>query len=716
MHSTFESRPRKVNRRPLNYVSALALLAVGLSAACTAVIDGRQSGGDTVTAAGSATTPGPAAAGSAGSAGTATAGGPLRVATEPLHRLNRLEYDNTVRDLLGTSLTPARAFPPDPRSDGLDNAADGLTFGATLFDLYLSAAKELAASTLDAAPRFQQHLLAAEHHKGGVAYGTWGWLVAAGEISGSLDVPQAESAIFSVLAGGTTSQAAVPAMTLYLDGKALKTWTVSSPVSAPTVFSVEAPLAAGQHGLKLTFDNRENNAPANKFNHLVVGYIDVASKALTSPKNRGFVYACEPATAADRNGCYRTIIAQFAARAWRRPLTPGETNELWALWQKLEANEETALELLVRAILVSPKFLFRVSVPGSYATAALAGTTDSVPLDDYALASRLSYFLWSSMPDQALFDDAQARALRDNAGLQAAVRRMLQDEKAAAIIDGFAEQWLDVRALANVMPDPETYPAFDAALKPAMAEQAKLFFGDFLHNGRPLADMLAPGFDYLNDILADHYGLPGPRSAKVVRVALPSGARGGLLMQGAWLTATSEATRTSPVRRGRFVLEELLCSPVPPPPDNVPPFEEGKQGATIRETLAAHRANPACAGCHDLLDPIGLGLEELDGIGALRTQELGKPVDSSGALPPLAVPFAGAAQLAALLKDDPRFVGCLSRKLMAYALGRRFAETDAGFYDAIVGALPGHGSSLDQLLELIVLSPAFRARSANLTE
>jgi hypothetical protein len=650
--------------------------------------------------------------------GTGASVAPLRVTTEPLHRLNRLEYANTVRDLLGTAPPPTSAFPPDPASDGLDNAADGLTFGATLFDLYLATARDLASSTLDAAPRYHQRLLAAEHHQGGVAYGAWGWLVGAGQISGSLDARQAESATFSVLAGGTTSQAAVPAMTLWLDGKALKSWTVSSPASAPTVFSVQAPLAAGKHDVRLTFDNREDNAPANKFNQLVVGYVDVQGAALTTPDNRGSVYACEPSAAADPDGCYRSNIAQFATRAWRRPLTQLESDELWTLWQTLAANEtkDVAVKLLVRAVLVSPKFLFRISTPGSYTSAALKNTTDSVPLDDYALASRLSYFLWSSMPDASLLDAAKALELREDAGLQASVRRMLQDEKAKALVDGFAEQWLGVRALANVMPDPATYPAFDASLKPAMAEQAKLFFAEFLRNGRPLTDLLAPGFDYLNDRLATHYGLPTPGTEKLTRVELPSGARAGLLMQGAWLTATSEATRTSPVRRGRFVLEELLCAPVPPPPDNVPPFEEGRQGVTIRETLAEHRTNPACAGCHDLLDPIGLGLEELDGVGAFRAQELGRALDSSGALPPQNVPFTGAAQLAALLQADPRFTSCLSRKLMAYALGRRFVDADAPFLDEAVSALRERGSSLDQLLELVVLSPAFRARSANLTE
>lgn len=703
-------------RRAMCWRAASTLLMCLVGTGCTALIEGdRPAIEDGVSAAGAVGGTTNSMASGAGGIGVPKA---ATIATEPLHRLNRLEYDRTVRDLLGSKLSPAVTFPPDPASEGLDNLASSLTLGSSLLDLYAGAAKDLTADALDSAPRFVQRLLAAEHHDSGTAFSDWGWLVADGEIAGSISVPQAENATLTVLAGGTASNSPDPAMTLWLDGKALKSWTVESPASAPTVFRVGAELSAGTHTLRVTFDNRANNAPANRINQLIIGYIEARSDAVVKPASWSTIYNCDPAAAADVDGCYRSVLTAFAGRAWRRPLTPSEAGALTGLWEKLSASEgkEEALKLSVRALLISPKFLYRASVPGSYSSPSLAGVENALPLDDYALASRLSYFLWSSMPDQTLFDEASRGALRDDQGLRAAARRMLHDEKADALVDGFAEQWLQIRALANVLPDPATYPSFDAALKSAMADEARSFFGDFLSNGLPLEAMLSPSFGFLNDRLATHYGLPKPGSTSLVRVDLPAGARAGILTQGAWLTASSESTRTSPVRRGRFVLEELLCTPIPPPPDVVPPFEESGMGLTIRETLAAHRANPACAGCHNLLDPAGLGLEELDGIGALRSQELGKPIDSSGALPPGGPAFTGAAELAQLMKGDPRFVDCLSRKLMTYGLGRRLVDSDSTFLAAVTDALRSQGSSLSKLLELIVLSPAFRGRSADLEE
>ena len=412
------------------------------------------------------------------------------------------------------------------------------------------------------------------------------------------------------------------------------------------------------------------------------------------------------------------MLTSLAARAWRRPLTPSEVDGLLALWQKLAAKEgkDEAVKLCVRALLVSSHFLYRVSVPGAYTSAAFGNTPGSVPLDDYALASRLCYFLWSSMPDEALFEDARSGALREDAGMRAAVSRMLHDKKASALVDGFAEQWLQVRALSRVVPEPAAYPTFDEPLRAAMGEEAKRFFQDFLSNGLPLTEMLTPSFGFLNDRLATHYDLPKPGSTQLIHVDLPTGARAGLLTEGAWLTATSESTRTSPVRRGRFVLEQLLCSPVPPMPDVVPPFEESEKGGTIRETLASHRTNAACAACHNLMDPVGLGLEEMDGIGAHRTLEAGRAVDSSGALPPDATPFVGAAQFAQLLKADPRFSQCLARKLMTYGFGRQVGGSDEPALAAISSAAREQGASLAELIEKIVLSRAFRGRSANLED
>jgi len=288
---------------------------------------------------------------------------------------------------------------------------------------------------------------------------------------------------------------------------------------------------------------------------------------------------------------------------------------------------------------------------------------------------------------------------------------MLVDPRADALRRGFASQWLATRAFARHVPDPATFPTFDEPLRAAMIGETELFFTEFLTNKRPISEMFEPDFGFLNDRLAQHYGMPLPGTTELRRVALADGQRRGLALLGAWLTATSASNRTSPVNRGRFILEQMLCVSIPPPPPDIPPLLEPIEGDTIREILTKHRENPACAGCHNLLDPAGLGMEGYDGIGARRDLEYGVPVDESGGIP-TDVPFNGATELAGLLAEDPRFAACLTDKLFVYALGRKKQPADWPFAEDISEALPGEGGSLDTLIELIALSPAFRMRPA----
>jgi hypothetical protein len=307
--------------------------------------------------------------------------------------------------------------------------------------------------------------------------------------------------------------------------------------------------------------------------------------------------------------------------------------------------------------------------------------------------------------------------LRTEAGLTSAVERLLADAKASALQTGFAAQWLNARPLQHIAKDPATYPDFDEPLQLAMAGEVEQFFGAFLGSNLPIQRMLDPGFAFLNDRLARHYGLPLPGRSELTRVTLAPGARGGVLFQGAWLTASSEANRTSPVKRGRFLLERIFCRAVPAPPPDIPAFKEPEPNVTVRERLAEHRASKACAGCHNLLDPVGLGFEELDGIGSLRTSEAGAPIDSSGAAPSTAesptadAPFAGAQQLVDLLKNDLRFGQCLTHNLYSYALGRPVDPGDAPYYEALTQAQTLQ-TSLPEVVRAIVHSPAFRRQTA----
>jgi len=663
--------------------------------------------------------PGAAADESGSSVGEDSGGeeeAPAEIVPEPLHRLNRLEYNNTVRDLLATSLTPADSFPPDNVTHGFDNVAEGLTLTPAQMDLYATAARQLAAATLEIAPRYAVRIGARGHASASGQAGTafdWGWSMSRnGEGLGfNVELPQDEVVTFSILAGGDAVGKPTPEMGLLVDGVEVGHWLVTSTPTSPVVYSVALPLLAGPRALAITFPNGSDQPAENIFNSLVVGYLDITSEATVLPAGRARVYVCEPGQVADPEGCHKAIVTQFAARAWRRPLTAEEAAGVFELWQQLRATEgdHAAVSLVVRALLMSSKFLYRPSLPAENA----AASDGLVPLDDHALASRLSYFLWSSMPDDALFAAAASGALRTTEGLQQQVRRMLADPKAAGLRRGFASQWLATRALAAHAPDPTTYPAFDEPLRAAMIAEAELFFGDFVTNGRPLGDMLDPDFGFLNDRLALHYGESAPGTAELTRVPLAEDSRRGLVLQGAWLTAMSASNRSSPVNRGRWILEQLLCITIPPPPPDIPPLMPPAEGETAREMLAQHREDPVCAGCHDLIDPAGLGMEEYDGIGAWRALENGLPVDASGALPsavPGGQPFDGAAGLAALIADDPRFTECLTDKLFTYALGRQKAYGDTPFRADIHEQMAGDDGSLDQLIELIALSPAFRMR------
>ena len=636
------------------------------------------------------------------------------VTPEPLHRLNQLEYNNTVRDLLGVTLTPADNFPPDAATEGFDNLADGLTLTPTLMDLYSLAARELAGASLTIVPRYAANFAARAHAEatgqGGTAF-DWGWSMlrgGGGALSFAIEVPQAETVTWTVVAGGDAFGEPTPEMGLLLDGVEIGHWVVTSLPTAPAPYSVATALAPGPHTVTVTFPNGADQPAENIFNSLVIGSLAITSDALTEPPGRALIYVCDPVEAVVPDDCYRTIVTNFAGRAWRRPLTDVEATQVFALWQQLSAAEgpEAAVMLTVRAMLLSAKFLYRPSLAGAPGPDTPQGLA---PLDDYALASRLSYFIWSSMPDEELMTAAAAGLLRDEAGLREQVARMLVDPKADGLRRGFASQWLATRNFARHSPDAAAFPTFDEPLRAAMIAESELFFKEFLTNKLPVEKMFDPDFGFLNDRLAQHYGLPLPGTAEMRRVALARDQRRGLTLLGAWLTATSASNRTSPVNRGRFILEQMLCTPIPPPPPDIPPLMEPAEGDTIREILAKHRENAACAGCHNLLDPAGLGMEGYDGVGARRDLEYGVPVDESGAIP-TDVPFVGATELAEILADDPRFAACLTDKLFTYALGRKKVPFDWPFAEEISEALPEQGGSLDKLIELIALSPAFRMR------
>ncbi|MGB8328733.1 MAG: DUF1592 domain-containing protein, partial [Polyangiales bacterium] len=406
--------------------------------------------------------------------------------------------------------------------------------------------------------------------------------------------------------------------------------------------------------------------------------------------------------------CLNEILRELASRAWRRPVTDVEVARLQGLLDVAldEGDElEQGLELAIRGVLLSPHFIYRPELDDD------PSSTQPRLLNDYELASRLSYFLWSSMPDDELFDAAANGSLRDAAGLRAEVDRMLNDAKANALVDNFAGQWLRIRSLDDHVPDYATFPNWDEELRQAMGQEARLFFGEFLSGRAPMSEFLLTDFTFANDRLADHYQLPSGLGSELQRVSLDeTDPRFGLLTLGSVLTVTSTPIRTSPVKRGVWILEQLLCSEPPPPPPGVEGLPEGDMSSgSLRAQLERHRTDPTCASCHNLMDPLGLGLENYDAIGAYRTEDRGVPIDASGQLID-GQAFVDGREMAALIQQDERYDRCVVEKVFTYALGRPVASTERPFVDGIAAAYAQNGSQLPELIKLIVTSEPFRTR------
>ena len=632
-----------------------------------------------------------------------------------IHRLNRAEYNNTVRDLLGTKQRPADDFPADDRGYGFDNIADVLSLSPLQLELYFRAAEKLADEAIDLPPSGQTVRFGAADDgvtaTAGAAY-NGGWnLFSNGELSASARLPAAGKYTISVRAFGQQAGPDPASMSILVDEKVLQTFAVTAVEAGPMVYRVTATISGGAHQIAASFNNDFYNPMLGQDRNLVVEWIEVAGPldAPTTNPARDRLVTCDPTDGKVAPiDCARETLGRLARRAFRRPPSDDEVRRLLAL--VLEAAVEhddfyTGIKLGIEALLMSPNFLFRVELDADPAAAV------AHPLDDYELASRLSYFLWSTMPDDALLAAADAGGLRDPQAIRAQVLRMLDDPRAIALTDNFAGQWLYTRALDDQAPDVPTFPTWDADLKAAMRGETEAYFQEFLHGDVGLDQLLTADFGFVNARLARHYGIPfaADGGTDFVKVKLPDERR-GLLGQASILTVTSFPRRTSPVRRGKWVLEQLLCSAPKPPPANVPPLpQESIPTGSMRQKLEAHRADPNCAICHQSMDPIGFGLERFDAIGAHRTTDAGFPIDDTGTLPP-EHKFSGAVELAHLITADVRFPRCTAQQLMTYALGRGIGNSDGAALDAIVASFAGGGYKLRELIVAIAQSEPFRMR------
>jgi hypothetical protein len=616
------------------------------------------------------------------------------------HRLNRYEYNNTVRDLLAVNLHFANDFPPDPYGYGFDNIGDVLTLSPVLTEMYFKAAERAAKAAIPLAPPEQGLTVRYEPEVMGQQKKL--------HVQVTHDFPA--DALYSMRFGWeqTLTKGAVIVGHISIDGKEVMNQSMTIDRKKENAFeSAEVPVSQGEHLFEASIDLPADYKGGKPF----VTEMEVYGPSHPVPYRqtasyRRIFFKGPPALGAQAEYT-REIIARLARRAYRRPVSDADIEPLLSLARLVRGHGgscEESIQVALQAILMSPNFLFRIERDPA---------TDSVHrVRDTELASRLSYFLWSSMPDDRLLVLAESGRLHDPQVLHTQVRRMLADPKAHSLATNFGGEWLQTRNLQFQSPDKKTFPDYDVQLRDDMRTETDMFFQSIISEDRSILDFLDGKFTFLNDRLARLYGIPGVGGPQFRRVDLDGSQRSGILTQASVLTASSYPTRTSPVIRGKWILENILNTPPPPPPPNVPTLDDHDTGtiASVRQRLEAHRANPVCAACHSRMDPLGFALENYDAIGRWRTAEGQFPIDASARLPDGRT-FTGATELKMLLTaDSPRFVRSLTTKMMIYGLGRGIEPSDRPAVEKIAHRVETHQYRFSQLIDGIVDSMPFQMR------
>lgn len=645
-----------------------------------------------------------------------------------LHRLNRLEYNRSVQTLLETTQLPANDFPSEDQSFGFDNIAQALAVSPLLVEKYDLAAQALAEEALPTpSARRQTYFFEAESEMtastGGPSGEGWN-LWSNGSLTANVNLPAPGR--YQIVAFARQQQAGPdPAQARFtIDGQGVYTFNVSDTERQEYRFE-NINIEAGFHIIGIEFLNdyycpqmRFDNGQCGNGNpaligdrNLIVDWVSLEGPLDGQPVQSRFadtfLQNCDLTTGPNAHTCARDAVDRFARFAWRRPITQNESDRLWTL-ASAEFDQENGLTNGLRqalhAILLSPHFLFRVEQAGAPGS----------PLNGYERATRLSMFLWRTTPSEALLDQAADGILDTPEGVAEVASAMFDD--AIPMMDDLANQWLLLHQARLVDPDYALFPDFDEALRDSMVTETTLLFRTLFVENRPLLDLVNADFTFIDERLAAHYDLPAPTSRSFERIDLPAGNRKGVLTHASWLSATSQRTRTSPVKRGKWVLEELLCAAPPPPPPSVEGLpEDVDQNASLRERLEQHRADPECATCHTHMDAAGFGLEQFDAIGEFRTHDGDDLIEPTGALND-GTPFSSAIEMADAIRRHPDLGPCLTNKILIYALGRGLEDNEFCFVDDISNQAARDNYETRSLINAIVQSPLFLNRGENQSE
>ncbi len=642
-----------------------------------------------------------------------------------IRRLNRAEYTNTIRDLVHVKFQANDDFPTDDVGYGFDNIGDVLSLPPLLLEKYLQAAEKILDDAIVAKPKmpassknrfFAQNLRVPRFL---LQMSDRRIFINSNEFSPGLnhDFTFEGDYTIRIRAYCEDTEKDFPRMNLKIDNVEQKIFAIEPNNNRPKTYEFSTHLNTGKHSIMVSLANPGvvKTSKGDKKRTLYINMIELEGpfnpKPLDYPLPHKSIMIATPSEKVSPDQAGKQIIQEFAKKAFRRPVAPAEVEKYLKLFRFAQSQKETfdrSIQIALRAILVSPYFLFRIEND--------SGKPGSNPVNDYELATRLSYFLWSSMPDDTLFRLAEQGKLHDKNTLISQVKRMLKDPKSKALTENFAAQWLQLRTLDTAIPDQATYRSYRSELKPLIVKETEMYFEYILQQNRSVLEFLDSNYTFLNNRLAKFYGIGGVIGDEFKKVELKTDKRGGIVTQASILTLTSNPTRTSPVKRGKWILENILGDPPPPPDPNAGQLDDAKNGVlhgTLRQRMEQHRANPICASCHQKMDPLGFSLENFDGVGSFRLSDAGSNIDSRGELPG-GIKFEGAKGLKkVLLSKSEMFRRCLAEKLLTYALGRGLEYYDKCAVEDVVKYLKQNRDEFPSAFVAVVLSEPFLKRQSN---